>query len=160
MHTDLLDAVNWAVAEKIADAKLISITGGSYGGYATLVGMTLSPDVFACGIDIVGPSNIITLLQSIPPYWQPQIQLFKDRVGDFTTDEGLDAVGTFPLVARGEYQKATVDRPGGRDDPRVKQAEADQIVSAMETKHIPVTYVLYPDEGRRLRAAGESDDRS
>ncbi len=113
----------------------------------TLVGMTLSPDVFACGIDIVGPSNIITLLQSIPPYWQPQIQLFKDRVGDFTTDEGRAM-----LLERSPLSHvANIKRPlligQGAHDPRVKQAEADQIVSAMEIKHIPVTYVLYPDEG-------------
>ncbi|HVU86129.1 MAG TPA: S9 family peptidase [Pirellulales bacterium] len=147
MHTDLLDAVDWAVTNKIAASKLVAITGGSYGGYATLVGMTLTPDVFACGIDLVGPSNIITLLQSIPPYWQPQIQLFKDRVGDFTTDAGKAM-----LTDRSPLSHvANIKRPlligQGANDPRVKQAEADQVVSAMEAKKIPVTYVLYPDEG-------------
>lgn len=147
MHTDLLDAVDWAVTNKIAAEKLVAITGGSYGGYATLVGMTLTPDVFACGIDLVGPSNIITLLQSIPPYWQPQIQMFKDRVGDFTSDAGKAM-----LTDRSPLSHvANIKRPlligQGAHDPRVKQAEADQIVSAMEAKHIPVTYVLYPDEG-------------
>ena len=148
MHTDLLDAVDWAVTEKIADPKnCVAITGGSYGGYATLVGMTMTPDVFACGIDIVGPSNIITLLQSIPPYWQPQIQIFKDRVGDFSTDEGRAT-----LTAQSPLSHvASIKRPlligQGAKDPRVKQAEADQIVKAMEEKKIPVTYVLYPDEG-------------
>ena len=147
MHTDLLDAVEWSVKEGIADPKRVAITGGSYGGYATLVGMTMTPDVFACGIDIVGPSNIITLLQSIPPYWQPQIQLFKDRVGDFTTDEGRAVLTRQSPLSH----VSSINRPlligQGAHDPRVKQAEADQIVHAMEEKHIPVTYVLYPDEG-------------
>jgi dipeptidyl aminopeptidase/acylaminoacyl peptidase len=147
MHTDLLDAVDWAVAEKIADPKLVAITGGSYGGYATLVGMTMTPDVFACGIDIVGPSNIITLLQSIPPYWQPQIQLFKDRVGDFTTEAGKTTLTKLSPLSHVANIKKPLLIGQGAHDPRVKQAEADQIVSAMEAKHIPVTYVLYPDEG-------------
>jgi len=147
MHTDLLDAVDWSVAQKIADSKLVSITGGSYGGYATLVGMTMTPDVFTCGIDIVGPSNILTLLNSIPPYWQPQIQLFKDRVGDFTSDEGKAMLTErSPLSHVGNIKRPLLIAQGAHD-PRVKQAEADQIVKAMEEKRIPVTYVLYPDEG-------------
>jgi dipeptidyl aminopeptidase/acylaminoacyl peptidase len=88
MHDDLIDVVNWAVAEKIADPAKVAIMGGSYGGYATLVGLTFTPDQFACGVDIVGPSNIITLLNSIPPYWQPMIEMFTSRVGDHRTEEG------------------------------------------------------------------------
>jgi dipeptidyl aminopeptidase/acylaminoacyl peptidase len=147
MHDDLLDAVEWAVNQKIADPRRIAILGGSYGGYATLVGLTFSPEVFACGIDIVGPSNILTLLSSIPPYWQPMVQIFKDRVGDFTTREGkafLEERSPLTHVDR-------IARPlligQGANDPRVKQAESDQIVRLMEQKQIPVTYVLYPDEG-------------
>ncbi len=147
MHTDLLDAVDWAVQQGIADAKRIAITGGSYGGYATLVGLTMTPDVFACGIDIVGPSNIVTLLATIPPYWKPQIQLFKDRVGDFSTDEGrafLESRSPLNFVDK-------IARPlliaQGANDQRVKKSEPDQIVKAMQEKHIPVTYVVYPDEG-------------
>ncbi|MBI2826927.1 MAG: S9 family peptidase [Planctomycetia bacterium] len=147
MHTDLLDAVDWAVAKKIAAANLVAITGGSYGGYATLVGMTMTPDVFACGIDIVGPSNIITLLQSIPPYWKPQVQLFKDRVGDFSTEEGQKFLGKRSPLTYAEKIRKPLLIGQGAQDPRVKKAEADQIVAAMEEKHIPVTYVLYPDEG-------------
>ena len=109
--------------------------------------MTLTPDMFACGVDIVGPSNIVTLLQTIPPYWQPVIQMFKDRVGDFTTDEGKKL-----LIERSPLTHvAAIRRPlligQGANDPRVKQTEADQIVKAMEEKKIPVTYVLFPDEG-------------
>ncbi len=147
MHEDLLDAVDWAVKEKIAQQDKIAIMGGSYGGYATLVGLTFTPDVFACGIDIVGPSNILTLLSTIPPYWQPAIQMFKDRVGDHTTDEGrkfLEERSPLSFVDR-------ITRPlligQGANDPRVKQSEADQIVEAMQKKKIPVVYVLYPDEG-------------
>jgi len=82
MHSDLLDAVDWAVAERIADPKKVAIMGGSYGGYATLVGVAMTPDVFACGVDIVGPSNIVTLLNTIPSYWGPQKKLFTIQVGD------------------------------------------------------------------------------
>jgi dipeptidyl aminopeptidase/acylaminoacyl peptidase len=147
MHDDILDAADWAVAQKIADPKKIAIMGGSYGGYETLVGLTFSPDRFACGVDIVGPSNLMTLLKSIPPYWGPALQMFKDRVGDPGTEAGrklLTERSPLTFVDR-------IERPlligQGAHDPRVKQAEADQIVHAMQEKHIPVTYVLFPDEG-------------
>jgi dipeptidyl aminopeptidase/acylaminoacyl peptidase len=147
MHNDLLDAVKWAVDEKIADPKRIGIMGASYGGYATLVALTFTPDVFACGVDIVGPSNILTLLSTVPAYWQPAIQMFRDRVGDFTSEEGkkfLESRSPLGLVDR-------IRRPlligQGANDPRVKQSESDQIVKAMQKHEIPVTYVLYPDEG-------------
>lgn len=147
MHDDLLDAVKWAVDNKIADPKRVAIMGGSYGGYATLVGLTFTPDVFACGVDIVGPSNILTLLNAIPPYWQPMVQMFKDRVGDFGVEEGRE----FLLTRSPLTYVERIERPlligQGKNDPRVKQAEADQIVYAMQEKEIPVTYVLYPDEG-------------
>lgn len=147
MHNDLLDAVDWAVKFKVADPKKVAIMGGSYGGYATLVGLTFTPETFACGVDIVGPSNLVTLLKTIPPYWAPAVQLFKDRVGDHTTEEGkklLESRSPLTFVDR-------IRRPlliaQGANDPRVKQAEADQIVKAMQDRKIPVTYVLFPDEG-------------
>ena len=147
MHDDLIDAVDWAVSEKIAERERVAIMGGSYGGYATLVGLTFTPEVFACGVDIVGPSNIMTLLGSIPPYWRPMIQMFKDRVGDYTTEKGkrfLEERSPLSHVDR-------IARPlligQGANDPRVKRAEADQIVNLLKRKQIPVTYVLYPDEG-------------
>jgi dipeptidyl aminopeptidase/acylaminoacyl peptidase len=147
MHNDLLDAVRWAVDQKIADPKRIGIMGASYGGYATLVGLTFTPDVFACGVDIVGPSNIFTLLSTIPPYWQPAVQMFRDRVGDFNSEEGkkfLEERSPLGLVDR--IRKPLLIGQGA-NDPRVKQSEADQIVQAMQKHKIPVTYVLYPDEG-------------
>jgi dipeptidyl aminopeptidase/acylaminoacyl peptidase len=147
MHDDLIDAVKWAVREGVAPKDKIAIMGGSYGGYATLVGLTFTPTTFACGVDIVGPSNLVTLLESIPPYWAPYLALFKKRVGDHKT-----ALGKKQLMNRSPLSRADkIVRPlligQGANDPRVKQAESDQIVQAMEKKKIPVTYVLFPDEG-------------
>lgn len=147
MHNDLLDAVDWAVKEKIADPNKIAIMGGSYGGYATLVGLTFTPDKFACGVDIVGPSNIVTLLKSIPPYWGPMVQLFKDRVGDYTSEDGRKFLEERSPLTRVDRIKKPLLIGQGAHDPRVKQAESDQIVKAMQEHKIPVTYVLFPDEG-------------
>jgi dipeptidyl aminopeptidase/acylaminoacyl peptidase len=88
MHEDLIDAVNWAVEQKIAQKDKVAIMGGSYGGYATLVGLTFTPETFACGVDIVGPSSLITLLENPPPYWAPFMPVMKAKVGDWTTEEG------------------------------------------------------------------------
>lgn len=147
MHDDLLDAVNWAVEKKIADPDRVAIMGGSYGGYATLAGLTLTPDVFACGVDIVGPSNLVTLLKSVPPYWVPQLRMFKDRVGDHTTEEGRKFLESRSPLSHVDKIQRPLMIGQGANDPRVKQAESDQIVQAMHSKKIPVTYVLYPDEG-------------
>jgi dipeptidyl aminopeptidase/acylaminoacyl peptidase len=147
MHDDLLDAVGWAVSQKITGKDTVCIMGGSYGGYATLAGLTLTPEAFACGVDIVGPSNIITLLSSIPPYWAPAIAMFKARVGDFTTEAGKQALtAVSPLTYADKIVRPLLIGQGA-NDPRVKQAESDRIVAAMKAKHIPVTYVLFPDEG-------------
>jgi len=147
MHDDLIDAVNWAVEEGIADKEKIAIMGGSYGGYATLVGLTFSPDIFACGVDIVGPSNIQTLLETIPPYWVPMLNMFTSRVGDHRTEEGRELLKSrSPLTYVDKIKKPLLIGQGA-NDPRVKQTESDQIVNAMSEKKIPVTYVLYPDEG-------------
>jgi dipeptidyl aminopeptidase/acylaminoacyl peptidase len=147
MHDDLIDAVNWAVDEGIAQKDKIAIMGGSYGGYSTLVGLTFTPDVFACGVDIVGPSSIITLMETIPPYWLPMINMFTSRVGDFRTEEGRKFLESrSPLFFVDNIKKPLLIGQGA-NDPRVKQSESDQIVNAMQGKNIPVTYVLYPDEG-------------
>jgi len=147
MHEDLLDAVAWAEAEKITSPGKTAIMGGSYGGYATLVGLTFTPERFACGVDIVGPSNLTTLLETIPPYWASELEQFTKRIGDHRTEEGK----TF-LASRSPLTFASrIRRPlligQGKNDPRVKQAESDQIVGAMKTAGQKVTYVLYPDEG-------------
>ena len=147
MHDDLIDAVDWAVAHGIAARDKVAIMGGSYGGYATLVGMTFTPDTFACGVDIVGPSNLNTLLESIPPYWEAgRAQMYRS-MGDPNTEEGRALLhDRSPL-----FKAAAIQRPlligQGANDPRVNHREADQIVDAMAAKHIPVTYVVFPDEG-------------
>ena len=147
MHDDLLDAVDWAVKEKIANPDKIAIMGGSYGGYATLVGLTYTPKVFACGVDIVGPSSLVTLMQNVPPYWAPFMPVMKDRVGDHTTEEGRkELLARSPLTFVDKIERPLLIGQGA-NDPRVKQVEADQIVAAMQERKIPVTYVLYPDEG-------------
>ncbi|MAT72846.1 MAG: S9 family peptidase [Planctomycetaceae bacterium] len=147
MHDDLLDAVNWAVDQGIAQRDKVCIMGGSYGGYATLVGMTFTPDTFACGVDIVGPSSLVTLLQNIPPYWMPIMPLMNLRMGDVSTEEGrAELLKRSPLTLVDKIQRPLLIGQGA-NDPRVTQLEADQIVEAMQAKKIPVTYVLYPDEG-------------
>ena len=147
MHDDLLDAVAWAVAEKIAQADKVAIYGGSYGGYAALVGLTFTPDVFACGVDLVGPSNLITLLESIPPYWKAFFEDMARRVGDPRTEDGRALLNARSPLSHVERIKRPLLIVQGANDPRVKQAEADQIVAAMTAKNLPVTYVLYADEG-------------
>ena len=147
MHDDLIDAVDWAIEQGVADKDKVAIMGGSYGGYATLVGMTFTPDRFACGVDIVGPSNLRTLLETIPPYWIPALNIYTNRVGDHRTEAGKKLLESrSPLNFVDKIQKPLLIAQGA-NDPRVKQSEADQIVKAMQEKNIPVTYVLYPDEG-------------
>jgi dipeptidyl aminopeptidase/acylaminoacyl peptidase len=147
MHDDLLDAVDWAVKQKITTRDKVAIYGGSYGGYATLVGVTFTPDTFACGVDIVGPSNLNTLLGSIPPYWKSFYEEFATRVGDPRTPEGKKLLDDRSPLSRVEAIRKPLLIAQGANDPRVKQAEADQIVKSMKDKNLPVTYVLYPDEG-------------
>ncbi|NCT84176.1 MAG: S9 family peptidase [Comamonadaceae bacterium] len=147
MHDDLIDAVNWAVKQGVTSADKVAIMGGSYGGYAALAGLAFTPTTFACAVDIVGPSNLETLLGTIPPYWEAGKKQMYSRMGDPTTDEGKAVLrAASPL-----YKADRIVRPlligQGANDPRVKQAESDQIVQAMQAKNIPVTYVLYPDEG-------------
>jgi dipeptidyl aminopeptidase/acylaminoacyl peptidase len=145
MHADLIDGKNWAVKQGYADGKKVCIMGGSYGGYATLVGVTFTPDEFACGVDIVGPSNLVTLLSTIPPYWAPMKSLFKKRVGDLETEPEF-LKSRSPLF-KADQIKAPLLIGQGANDPRVKQAESDQIVAAMRQNGKPVEYIVFPDEG-------------
>lgn len=147
MHDDLIDAVDWAVKAGVTEKDKVAIMGGSYGGYATLAGLTFTPEAFACGVDIVGPSNLETLLSTIPPYWEAIKQQFHQRMGNPETEEGRALLKErSPL-----YRADKIVRPlligQGANDPRVNKAESDQIVAAMREKGIPVTYVLFPDEG-------------
>lgn len=147
MHDDLLDAVAWAVDSKITQQDQVCITGGSYGGYATLVGLAMTPDVFRCGVDIVGPANLITLLATIPPYWEPELATFYGRIGNPSTPEGKALLtAASPLTHAASITKPLLIAQGA-NDPRVKQAESEQIVAAMKQAGLPVSYVLFPDEG-------------
>jgi dipeptidyl aminopeptidase/acylaminoacyl peptidase len=145
MHEDLIDGVHWIVNEGAADAKRIAVMGVSYGGYATLAGLTFTPNVFAAGVDIVGPSNLLTLLKSIPPYWRPLKAMFSHRVGDPDTER--DFLKSRSPLFFAEHIQAPLLIGQGANDPRVPQAESEQIVEAMRKAKKPVDYVLYTDEG-------------
>jgi dipeptidyl aminopeptidase/acylaminoacyl peptidase len=147
MHDDLIDAVEWAVKQGITGKDQVAIMGGSYGGYATLAGLTFTPDAFACGVDIVGPSNLETLLATIPPYWEPQVKQFHERMGNPNTPEGLALLKERSPLYKAKDIKKPLLIGQGANDPRVTQPESDQIVAAMQADAIPVTYVLFPDEG-------------
>jgi dipeptidyl aminopeptidase/acylaminoacyl peptidase len=147
MHDDLIDAVDWAVKSGITTSDKVAIMGGSYGGYATLAGLTLTPDKFACGVDIVGPSNLVTLYESFPPYWQSVRVNFATRMGDPTTPEGRAMLLERSPITHVDKIRKPLLIGQGANDPRVVKNESDQIVAAMRAKNIPVTYVLFPDEG-------------
>ena len=145
MQDDLTDGVKWAVEKGIADPARVAIYGGSYGGYAALAGAAFTPGVYRCAVDVVGPSNLITLIESIPPYWEPMKRIFDLRVGSVNTEKEflksrsplfhVDKIDIPLLIAQGAH------------DPRVKQAESEQIVAALRAEGKPVEYLLYPDEG-------------
>ena len=145
MHDDLVDAVGWAVEEGVADPERVAIYGGSYGGYAALVGATFTPDLFRCAVDIVGPSSLITLITSIPPYWKPLLSTFQERVGNPETErEFLESRSPLTFVDRVRIPMLMAQ---GANDPRVKQAESEQFVTAMKEKGIDHEYLLFEDEG-------------
>ena len=142
MHTDLLDGKDWAVKQSVADANKVCIMGGSYGGYATLAGVAFSPEAFTCGVDIVGPSNLNTLLKTIPPYWSTILSTFHKRMGD--SEEVLNAQS--PLFKANQITAPLLIGQGA-NDPRVNKAESDQIVAAMRKNNKDVVYYVFPDEG-------------
>lgn len=144
---DQLEAVQWAIRQGIADPHKVAILGGSFGGYSTLAGLTFFPETYAAGVDLFGPANLITLIETTPPYWKPLLAMLNHRVGDLNTPEGralLEAHSPLTFVDR---IRVPLLIGQGVNDPRVRQAESDQIVQAMRAKGLPVTYVLYPDEG-------------
>jgi dipeptidyl aminopeptidase/acylaminoacyl peptidase len=148
MHQDLLDAVDWAVKGGVTTRDKVAIFGGSYGGYATLVGLTFTPDTFACGIDIVGPSNLKTLMESFPAYWRPMLEgTFYKHIGDPSKPDDLKRMMAQSPISRVDAIKRPLLIGQGGNDPRVVKAESDQIVAAMKAKGLPVTYINYPDEG-------------
>ena len=145
MLDDLIDGVNWAVKQGIADPKRVGIYGGSYGGYATLAALAFRPDVFACGVDYVGISNLLTFMKTIPPYWETFRDVMYRRVGNPEKDTAF-LRSRSPLFAANKI-KAPLFIAQGENDPRVNHAEAEQIVAALEKNHHPVEYMLKPDEG-------------
>jgi len=151
MHDDLIDAVDWAIHAGIADESRIGIFGASYGGYAALVGLTFTPEKFACGIDVFGISNLLTFLRAIPDYWKPWQTLWKVRMGDYTTEVGQRFLQErSPLNHVGRIVRPLLISQGA-NDVRVKPAESEQIVAAMQSRGIPVTYIYYSDEGHGFR---------
>jgi dipeptidyl aminopeptidase/acylaminoacyl peptidase len=147
MQDDITWGVRHLIDKGIADKKRVAIMGGSYGGYATLAGLAFTPELYACGVDIVGPSNLFTLLESVPPYWESFRAYLYGMVGDPGTEEGKAQIRkASPL-----FSVDRIDKPlliiQGANDPRVKQAESDQIVSALRDKNKKVQYLLAKDEG-------------
>jgi dipeptidyl aminopeptidase/acylaminoacyl peptidase len=151
MHDDLLDVVAWATKSGLVDPKKVAIMGGSYGGYATLVGLTFTPDVFACGVDIVGPSNLVSLIESFPPYWKPFLaSTWYPRVGDPSDPaQRKDLEARSPLFKVDAIKKPLIIAQGA-NDPRVTKKESDQIVDAMKKSGKDVEYFVFADEGHGL----------
>lgn len=147
MQDDLTWGVKHLVSQGIADPKRVGIMGGSYGGYATLAGVTFTPDLYAAGVSIVGPSNLITLLNSIPPYWESIRMLFHKRMGDPGTPEGRAQLDRQSPLNSANKIKTPLLVIQGANDPRVKKAESDQIVVALRERGFPVEYIVAPDEG-------------
>jgi dipeptidyl aminopeptidase/acylaminoacyl peptidase len=148
MHDDLMDAVKWAIDSGITTADKIAIYGGSYGGYATLVGLTFTPTTFACGVDIVGPSSLVSLIESFPEYWKPFLEsTWYRRVGNPAKADERELLMSRSPISRIERIQRPLLIAQGANDPRVTQKESDQIVAALVARKTPVTYVLYADEG-------------
>jgi dipeptidyl aminopeptidase/acylaminoacyl peptidase len=147
MQDDVTWGAKYLAAEGVADPKRIGILGGSYGGYATLAGVTFTPDVYAAAVDIVGPSNLITLLESIPPYWEPIRKIFYERMGDPNTPEGKALLTERSPLTYADKITTPLLVAQGANDPRVNRREADQIVIALRDRGYPVEYLVAPDEG-------------
>ena len=156
MQDDITWGVKHLVAQGIADPKRVGIMGGSYGGYATLAGVTFTPDLYAAAVSIVGPSNLITLLDSIPPYWEAGRIIFYERMGNPKDPEGRKQLERqSPLNSASKIHTPLLVAQGA-NDPRVKKAESEQIVIALRDRGFPVEYILAPDEGSVDRAPSRS----
>ena len=145
MQDDITDGVNWLIAQGIADAKRIAIYGGSYGGYATLAGLCFTPDLYACGIDYVGVSNLLTFMQTIPPYWRPLLEMMYEQVGD--PEKDLEMLRAYSPALQAHLIKAPLFIAQGANDPRVNKAESDQMVAALRARGVEVEYMVKDDEG-------------
>ncbi|MEM8559301.1 MAG: prolyl oligopeptidase family serine peptidase, partial [Bacteroidota bacterium] len=151
MQHDITDGVQYLIDQGIADPERVAIMGGSYGGYATLAGVAFTPDLYAAGVSIVGPSNIITLLESIPPYWEAARTMFATRVGDMDDPEERAMLEAQSPLNSADQIESPLLVIQGANDPRVKQRESDQIVVALRDRGFPVEYMVAPDEGHGFR---------
>jgi dipeptidyl aminopeptidase/acylaminoacyl peptidase len=147
MHDDLIAGVNWAVARGIADPKRVGFFGGSYGGYAALVAATKTPEVFACIVDIYGIANLLTFMAAIPPYWGPGFSVWKNRIGDPDTEEGRAFLKERSPLTHIDRAFRPILIVQGLEDVRVTRAESEQMVASLRQRNVPVTYVVFPDEG-------------
>ncbi len=151
MQDDITDGVQYLIDQGIADPDRVGIFGGSYGGYATLAGLAFTPDVYAAGVSNVGPSNLITLLESIPPYWEAARRIFNTRMGDLEDPEDRERLKRqSPLFSADQIDDALLVVQGA-NDPRVPQQESDQIVVAARENDAPIEYLVAPDEGHGFR---------
>ena len=149
MQDDITDGVHWLVGEGIADPKRIAIYGGSYGGYATLAGITYTPDLYACAVDYVGVSNLFTFMSSIPPYWKPYLEMLYDMVGHPERDSV--ALHAASPVFHVDKIKCPLLVAQGAKDPRVNKNESDQIVEALKKRGVTVEYLVKENEGHGFR---------
>ena len=149
MQNDITDGVSWLIDAGVADPRRIGIYGASYGGYATLAGLTFTPELYACGVDYVGVSNLFTLLGSIPPYWEPARKRFYAMIGNPITDAKL--LRAVSPVFHADRIRAPLFVAQGANDPRVKKQESDQIVAALRHHDIPVEYLVKRNEGHGFR---------
>jgi dipeptidyl aminopeptidase/acylaminoacyl peptidase len=149
MQNDITDGVQWLIRKGIADPEHVGIYGGSYGGYATLAGVTFTPDLYACGVDYVGVSNLFTFMETIPPYWKPMLDMMHEMVGDPKADSAQFRA-TSPVFHADKIQ-CPLFIAQGANDPRVNKAEADQIVEALKANNVPHRYMVKEDEGHGFR---------
>jgi dipeptidyl aminopeptidase/acylaminoacyl peptidase len=149
MQDDITDGVEWLVKEGVADPKRVCIYGGSYGGYATLAGLTRTPDLYACGVDYVGVSNLFTFMKTIPPYWKPYLEMFHEMVGDPDKDKAVLTAGS-PALNADKIKVPLLIAQGARD-PRVNKDESDQMVAALKARGIDVPYIVKDNEGHGFR---------
>ena len=147
MHDDLIDAVDWAVGQGFADPARVGFFGGSYGGYSALMAATKTPEVFACIVDLFGISNLQTFMASIPPYWQPWFNIWKNRVGNPDTVEGRAFLDERSPLNHLERATKPILIAQGLNDVRVVAEESRQMVDALKARNAPVTYITFPDEG-------------
>ncbi len=150
MNDDLVDAVRWAVEQKIADPSKVAVVGAGYGGYAALTGMATSPDTFACGVDLGGPSNLPAFVQTVPPDAQREAERLTLQVGDWRTDDGKKLLADRSPGTHVEGIKNPLLIGQAKDDPRVREADTAAFVAALKAKRVPVTYAVFADEDHGL----------